>query len=87
MWWLIGVIVIIAAFAFPRFGKALLILAAVVGAAIALFVANERQEEGAAKSRMLPQEVELSELILASDYGSSYRLTGRIKNRAYSGRS
>jgi hypothetical protein len=81
MWWLIAILVVIAAFAFPRFGKALLVLVGL--AAVALFVIYQQseQEESAARQRVTPQQVELTDLRLGPpQYGSSYGLTGRIRN-------
>lgn len=80
MWWLIVIIVIIAALVFPQFRKVLLIFAAIAGIGIVLLIANHKQEQNASKSRISVQQIELSELKLISDYGTSYKLIGRVKN-------
>jgi hypothetical protein len=80
--------VLIAAFVVTRFGKALLVLAGVlvVVLVVVLVAVNEQdeQERVASRSRVAPQEVELSDMRLErTPYDSSYRsyqLTGRIKN-------
>jgi len=82
MWWLIGIVIVIAAFAFPRFGKALLVLATIVVVGILIVIANERQESAAARTRVSASEIDLLDLRLGSSYGSSYRLVGRLRNRS-----
>lgn len=90
MIWIVVVLVIIAAFALPRFGKALaglfgvLLVLAIVGAII-LFVMDRRQkaERELAKTRIKTAEVDLVDLGLRNGYGAgSYTLVGRVRNRS-----
>jgi hypothetical protein len=78
------VLVLIAAFVVPRFGKALLVLAGVLVVVLVAVNEQDEQERVASRSRVAPQEVELSDMRLErTPYDSSYRsyqLTGRIKN-------
>ena len=87
MWWLIAIVVLIAAFAVPRFGKFLLATIAlmlVVGGSC-LFVLNERQERErkAALIRIRPHEVELADFRLTPGAVTGlYTLAGRVRNRS-----
>src|SRR5262245_13385256 len=90
MAWIAIVIVIIAAFALPRFGHLLVriiggvVVLAALGAVV-LLVMNQRQEaeRERAKNRIKPGEIELSDLVLKNGYGlGSYTLAGRVRNRS-----
>jgi lysylphosphatidylglycerol synthetase-like protein (DUF2156 family) len=86
--WVIALLVLIAAFVVPGFGRALMVLAGVlvVVLIVVLVAVNEQdeQERAASRSRVTPQEVELSDMRLEQSldrsFYLSYRLTGRIKN-------
>jgi hypothetical protein len=89
MWWLLLlVIVIIAAFAVPRFGKALLGTVAVVVVVIAVYIFDSdrrnKAETAAARTRIQFSEVELVDLGLQPRYkytqSGSYTLVGRVRN-------
>lgn len=80
MWWVIAIIVIIAAFAFPRFGVVLLVLLALAGGGLFMAHLNNQQERAASTRRMTTTEVELTDLRLGRQYGSSYKLVGRVRN-------
>jgi hypothetical protein len=79
MLWLIAILTIIAAFVFPRFGKALLILVGLVVLSVVIILINNEREAKESRKRISPQEVQLTELRLGSEYGS-YKLVGRIRN-------
>ncbi|HVW04641.1 MAG TPA: hypothetical protein VHB78_06510 [Vicinamibacterales bacterium] len=84
MGWVIALLVLIAAFVVPGFGRALMVLAGVLVVVLFAVNAQDEQERAASRTRIGPQEVELSDMRLEqSPYGSSnrsYQLTGRIKN-------
>ncbi len=92
MWWLfIVIIILIAAFAVPSFGKALLgfgkILSILLGILAIIGVAwyyYTRHEEELAKTRISPNEIELSDLrLIPEDYDrESFKLIGRLKNKS-----
>jgi hypothetical protein len=89
-WAVILVALIIAAFAIPRLGKALLVLLAVVvviAAAVGLVLYIQSQREQAArdlaKTFIRASEIELVDLVLLPSHGTgSFRLAGRIRNRS-----
>lgn len=82
MWWALLILaVIIAAFAVPTFGKALLGVIGVLIIICVLWYLSEQAETESSKKRIAPYEIELTELTLVPGYGSgSYKLQGRIKN-------
>lgn len=86
MWWLLLVVIlIIAGFAVPRFGKVLLatVVAVVVVGGAYLYETNRRQdvERAAAKTRIAIAEVQLIDLLLQPGYSSGvYTLVGRLRN-------
>jgi hypothetical protein len=81
MWWLIGVIVIITAFAIPRFGCALLVLLALSSVIGTGWYFVNKYQDNQSKKRISPSEIQLSDLYLAPRYSEgSYELEGRIKN-------
>ncbi len=84
MWWvLIILIVLIAAFAVPKFGKALLVVIGIlVVGGFALYLNGQHKEE-LAKKRISPDEIQLDDLRLAPSYSpESFRIVGRIKNKS-----
>jgi len=81
MGWLFAIGVLIAVIAFPRFRKAVLALVGVGAIALFIIYQQSEREQAAAKSRVKPQEVEFTDMRLGrSQYGSSYQLTGRVRN-------
>jgi hypothetical protein len=89
MGWLLLVIIIIAAFAVPRFGKAVLVFLGIVLLGVAIFAwlyesdKRDRAERAVARTRITPAEVELVGLALQpSSLGGSYTLIGRVRNRS-----
>lgn len=83
LWLLIIVIVIIAAFAMPRFGITLLGLIGLIVAGLIIFYFAEKQQENLSKTLITANQVELSDLILVPRYSSeSYELQGRVKNKS-----
>ena len=85
MWWLLLIVlVVIAGFAVPRFGKALLVFSGlVIGAAVLYAYRSSKDAEAerlSARSRITPEDIELADLQLRPTYGTgSYQLTGRLK--------
>ena len=84
---LIIIILVVAGFALPRLGKALLVLLGVLvlgalGIAAWVYQNNleQNREREAAKTRIRIAEVDLSDLTLGS--GSSSTLAGRVKNNS-----
>jgi len=83
MWWVILIIVIIAAFAVPRFGCAVLGLVGILIVTGTIWYLVVQYQNNLSKGRITANEVELSELVLVPGYGSdSYKLQGRIKNKS-----
>lgn len=84
MWWiLILLIVVIAAFKVPLFGKALLVCIGIVVILCAIWLLNDRHEAEVAKRRISPAEIQFDDLHLSPSYSAdSFRLLGRIKNRS-----
>lgn len=81
VWAIVILIVIIAAIAVPNFGKSLLAIVGLIALLIAFYVYNEKAEAEASRKRIAPTELQITNLALAPHtYGSSYRLTGRLKN-------
>jgi HAMP domain-containing protein len=82
VWWLILVLVVIAAFAVPRFGKAVLVGAAILVAIVCAFWISANVEEKRARTRIAAREVELEEITLSPSSGETYILAGRIHNHS-----
>jgi hypothetical protein len=83
------VVAVILFVKFPAFRKLTLII--VVVGAIAFFLLlgyfHEQEEEGArkreaAKHLVAPTSLEFQDMRLEKEYGSDYRLTGRVKNNS-----
>jgi len=89
-WAILLIIVVVAAFAIPKFGKAMLglggiLLILVAVGAVVLYEMDRRQkaERGVAKTRIKPNEVELVDLAFRPGSGTgSYTLVGRTRNRS-----
>ena len=87
-WAVLVVLIIIAAFAIPRFGTALLALLGVVvigvvilGVVLYQMDQQDKRERELATSRISRSEIELVDLALQPGYGtSSYTLVGRVRN-------
>ncbi len=89
LWAIVILGVIVAAFAVPKFGKAVLAFLGVIVVLVAigglyLFASNRRDkaEREAAKARIRPNEIELVDLAFRNGYSGSYTLIGRIRNRS-----
>jgi len=86
MVWLALVIIVIAAFALPRLGIALMsvvgILLAISVVGILVLLASQKHKETVSRELISIPEVELTDLRLAPNYSSSYKLVGRVKNRS-----
>jgi hypothetical protein len=79
MWWLVTILAVIAAFLFPKFRNALLILIGAVAIGLFALYENQQIEDNASKGRVTDTEVQLTELRLVPGYGS-YTLVGRLRN-------
>ncbi len=84
MWWaLILLILVIVAFAVPKFGKALLVVIGVLVVIGIIWYLKNQHEEELAKKRIVPNEIQFVDLRLAPSYSpESFRLLGRIKNKS-----
>lgn len=84
MIWFAVIILIIAAFAIPALGRALLILLAVIVgiAACLIFYSqlNSNHQAEVKKALISQDEIELSEVLLNDRY--STKLTGKVKNKS-----
>lgn len=89
-WLILLAVVVTSAFAFPRFGKALLalvgvllVLLVVAGVLLYLYERRQEAERAAAKTRIARSEIEFVDLALRPSYGRGwYRLVGRVRNRS-----
>lgn len=86
-WLLVLVLLLIAGFAVPRLGKALLVVCGVlilliIGLFAYLSIERRRSDaEDVAASKRIPHaDVELSDLVLEPSGSGSYKLTGRVHN-------
>ncbi len=84
LWIILIVIIIIAAFAVPRFGKALLIAVGIALLAVAALYIRNNQEEEAAKKRITASEIDLIDLhLLPHSYSNeSFEISCRIRNKS-----
>lgn len=84
VWVFLLIIIVIAAFAFPRFGKALLIIVGILVCVALIWYFKIQQEEEASKKRIPANELELIELgLLPRKYSQeSFELVGRIRNKS-----
>lgn len=82
MLWIVALGAVIAAFSFPRFGKALLILVAVGIAIVLVLDRQSEQEHERSKHLVSTAELDISDLRLASGIGDSVKLVGRITNKS-----
>ena len=80
--WLIIAVVVIAAFAIPRFGKVVLIGLGILVIVVCLYLVSLGLEEKRAKTRIGVSEVQLEDLTLTPSTDMSYVLTGRVRNRS-----
>lgn len=83
-WVFLIVIIVIAGFAVPRLGKALLICIGVLVGLGLIWYFYDQQEEEASKKRIAANEVDLIELrLLPQTYSpESFELVGRIRNKS-----
>jgi hypothetical protein len=89
-WAILLIIIIVPAFAIPKFGKALLglggillILAALGAVVLYKMDRQQRAEHEVAKTRIKLNEVELVDLVLRPGHSTgSYTLVGRIRNQS-----
>lgn len=84
LWVFLFVIIVIAGFAFPRFGKALLICVGVLVSLALIWYFIHQQEGEASKKRITANEVDLIDLRLSPQTYSheSFELVGRIRNKS-----
>ncbi len=80
MWWLVAILAIIAAFFFPRFRNALLILIGVLALGFFVLYEYQQMEEKASRGRIANTDVHLTELRLILRSPGSYTLAGRLRN-------
>jgi hypothetical protein len=87
MFWAIIIIVgVIACFLIPKLGKTVLVVGAVFVGIIGLIILgssiSSEKEQKAAKQRIKGNEIELSDMSMTSNYGTSFKLNGRVKNNS-----
>lgn len=84
MWWfLILLIVVIASFAVPKFGKTLLVVIGILMTVGFAWYLKNQHEEKISKQRISPSEIQFDDLRMAPRYSpESFRLLGRIKNKS-----
>src|SRR5262245_13268930 len=63
-----------------KVGKIGGVVVLLTGAAVASYVLYQRYDEARRRKLIKPSEVVLSDLTFTNDYGTSYRLTGAVKN-------
>lgn len=86
MVWFLGVIAcIFLAVKYPRFRWGLFAVTGLIALAAALYIARRHQEEESSKRLVRANQLAFTELGLApADYGSAYKLTGRVRNNSAS---
>ena len=82
MLWIVALGKVIAAFSFPRFGKALLIFLAVVVVIVLVLDRQSEQEHERSKHLVSTAELDISDMRLTSGIGDSIKLVGRITNKS-----
>jgi hypothetical protein len=80
--WIFVAVVLVCAISFPRFRKVLLGTAALLVGIVAIVYLKDESEKAASKKRISPSEIELADLGLRASYGTSYVITGRVRNRS-----
>ncbi|MCU1250613.1 MAG: hypothetical protein JWQ49_3642 [Edaphobacter sp.] len=83
VWSLLLLASIFLAIKFRAFRFALLATIGLIVATIALYIAHDKTETESSKHLVLADQLAFTDLRLGPDnYGSSYRLTGRLKNKS-----
>lgn len=80
MWVLILVILVIAGFALPKFGKALLGIAGLLALTLGGVMAYNRMEESAARERVSVHEIQIDSARMHLEY--PWRVTGWVRNNS-----
>ena len=83
VWALLGIVVIFCAIKFRRFRYLLLALIGLLVLAITGYISNRNAEEEASKHRVRTDQLVFTDLRMGpAGFGSSYRLTGRVRNNS-----
>ena len=82
MMWLFLLGVLVCAIVFPKFR--IVVIAGVILVAGWFFYEEEKStaETSASKTRIAPSEVEFADMRLLRDFGSNYKLEGRVRNQS-----
>jgi hypothetical protein len=83
LWSILIIAGIFAFFRFPAFRKTVLILAGILALVIFGYIENEKRQTEESKELVHVNNLEFTDMRLGPEtYGSSYKLTGRIKNKS-----
>lgn len=82
-WAILLIAAVICVVRFPAFRKSMLIIIGALVVVLGVYFAAQSQEESASKRRVTANQLELTDMSLQPEgHGSSYKLTGRIKNKS-----
>jgi hypothetical protein len=83
LWAIVLIGTLIAFLKFPIFRKSMIVIAVVLALIILGYLENEKLQTEASKNLVRFDQLEFADMRLGPEsYGSSYRLTGRIKNNS-----
>lgn len=83
LWALLAVAAVFLAIKFRGFRYSVLGLIGLLVLAVTVYIFNRSAEEEASKHRVRPDQLRFTDLQMGpTAYGSSYRLTGRVKNNS-----
>ncbi len=83
VWLLVAIICIFLAIKFRGFRYSILAIAGILAVAVTLYIAHNKQEEESSKSLVRPDQLVFSDLAMGPEsFGSSYKLSGRVKNNS-----
>jgi hypothetical protein len=83
LWSILIIAGIIAFFCFPAFRKTVFIIAGVLSLVIFAYIENQKRQTEESKSLVHADNLEFTDMRLGPEtYGSSYKLTGRVKNNS-----
>jgi hypothetical protein len=81
MAWLAGIVVLLLLVFSASFRKVAGIAVPAVALIVGIFILNQRQSEKEARERIPANELELTDMVLTTEYGS-HKIVGRIRNRS-----
>jgi len=81
-WAILLIAAIVAFFLFPAFRKTVLVVCGVLALAIFIYVANQKHQTEESKRLVRAEDLEFTDMRLGPEFGSSYRLTGRVRNKS-----